>query len=414
MDFIKIFIFIETLAIICIAVKSNPDIFSPVKFYLIFSIFFYLNIYFQDVSIETIGCYFLIIQAIGLCALLEKKLLSSIIVDNDSNKVIGKIIWILSLPPLFIIGYYIYDAGGFFEYLGILALRVQVWSGHGPLTMIINWLPTLNLVYFGSFLLNKKKSFFDILTYGLHFILFLIIGLLTASRSYIGISILGMAVVWAYLIGIPKIRSLILVGVSLVVFAGYMGAVRNNYGEGMTFDSLGKSLTESNFESAQMSYGIDPLEVIFATSEKAPLLGGTYLTLFTNIIPRSIWANKPDTGGLIFTKEYTDDQSGLSYFATGAITEAVMNFGKLLGVAFGSIQILVFFITGSLVYNKYYCLASKNKKSLSVFFIIGFYYLILSFSKVSYGEFTDVFQALLLFNIFPLVLIRLGLRLMDE
>lgn len=367
MDYIKIFIFIETLLIIFIAVKSNPDIFSPVKFYLIFSIFFYLNIYVKDVNIETLACYFFIIQIIGLCAFIEKKLATKIIIYQDYNLFIGKVVWILTIPPLFIMWYYIYDAGGLFEYLGILALRVQAWSGHGPLTMVINWLPTLNLVYFSSLLLSKKTGFLNILSYSLHFILFIIIGLLTASRSYIGISILGMAVVWAYLIGIPKIRNLVLISISLIAFAGYMGAVRNNYGEGMTFDSLAMSLTESKFESTQMSYGIDPLEVIFTAPEKAPLLGVTYLTLFTNVIPRSFWINKPDTGGLIFTKEYTDDQSGLSYFATGAITEAVMNFGKLPGLAFGIIEILFIFITGSLAYNKYYYRTSKNKKSLSIF-----------------------------------------------
>lgn len=410
MALLKIFIFLETVVLILIAMKKNPDIFSPVKFYLLFSIFFYLNIYFTDIKIETLICYFILIQIIGICALLEKKLPHKININRDSILSYEAVLWAITFPPLIIMYYYINDAGGVLEYLGILALRVQAWSGQGPLTMVINWMPTINLVYFGYFILNKDKSFLKKVRYALHFGLFVIIGLLTGSRSYVGISILGMVVVWAYVKGLPKTRNIVLVAFVLTVFAGYMGAVRNTYGEGMTFDSLANSLTASNFENAQMSYGVDPLEVIFSTPEKPPLLGLTYLTLATNLIPRYYWPDKPDTGGLIFTKEYTDDQSGLSFYATGAITEAIMNFGKIAGLGFGIFEILVFFISGSLLYNKYFCVRIKNGGSLSVLFVIGFYYLILSFSKISYGEFTDVFQALLMFNLLPLILIGFCLQ----
>jgi hypothetical protein len=159
-----------------------------------------------------------------------------------------------------------------------------------------------------------------------------------------------------------------------------------------------------------MSYGVDPLEVIFSAPEKPPLLGSTYLTLATNLIPRYFWPDKPDTGGIIFTREYTDDQSGLSYYATGAITEAIMNFGKGAGLVFGVVEIFIIFISGSLVYNNYYCARSENGGSLHILYVIGFYYLVLSFSKISYGEFTDVFQTLLVFNLLPLILIGLCLR----
>jgi hypothetical protein len=411
MGLLKIFIFLETITLIFIAMKKNPDVFSPVKFYLLFSIFFYLNIYFIDVKLETLACYFVLIQAIAICALLEKKLPHKINFNHDSILSYEAILWVLTLPPLIIMYYYIDNAGGVLEYLGVLALRVEAWSGQGPLTMVINWMPTINLVYFGCFLLDKDKGFFKKVRYFLHFGLFVAIGLLTGSRSYVGISILGMVVVWSYIKGVPKIRNIVVVAFVLIVFAGYMGAVRNTYGGGMTFDSLVNSLTASNFENAQMSYGVDPLGVIFSTPEKPPLLGATYLTLVTNLIPRYYWPDKPDTGGLIFTKEYTDDQSGLSFYATGAITEAIMNFGEIAGLIFGVFQILFLFLLGSLAYNKYFCSNFKSGYSLSVLFVIGFYYLILSFSKISYGEFTDVFQALLVFNLLPLILIGFSFRL---
>ena len=360
MYLIKIFIFVETLLIFLIAIKKNNDLFSPVKFYLLFSTFFYIKIYFKDVQNETLICYFLLIQIVGICALIENNLPSKVNISNISSLFFEKVLWILTFPPLIIICYYIYDAGGLLEYLGILASRVKVWSGQGPQTMVINWMPTLNLVYFSYIILNKDESLLKKLRYGLHFVLFIIIGLLTASRSNIGICILGMIFVLGYVKGRPKIQNIIFVALLLVAFAGFIGGVRNTYGVGMSFDSLVNSFTESKFENAQLAYGIDPLEVIFTAPEKPPILGSTYLTLATNLIPRHFWPNKPDTGGIIFTEKYTDDQSGLSYYATGAITEGIMNFGQVAGLIFGICEIFVFFISGSLAYNKYFFKWIKN------------------------------------------------------
>lgn len=409
MNYIKIFILIETILLCLISYVKNPDIFSPAKFYLLFSIFFYLAIYFENVEIETLICYFFLIQAIAFCVFLEKKrskIISPVIIKLSS---IVLIIWLASIPSILIMLYFIYDAGGLFEYLLILSLRVEVWKGQGFLIMILNMLPVFNLIYFGHLISHSDTNIKHKIFFGFHFIVFFIIGLLTASRSYVGISILGMVFLWAYIIRKPSIKYLLTVSIFLIFFAGFMGALRNEYGSSISFDSLMKNIENSKFENAQMAYGTSPLEIIFTSPEKPLLWGATYLTLFTNIIPRVLWPNKPDTGGVIFTKEYTDDQTGLSYVATGAITEAILNFGISFGFVFGIIFIFTLFLSGSFLYNKYFC-KNNLKKQIDLLFIISFYYFIISISKFSYGEFTDIFQTLIFFNLLPLFIIKIATK----
>lgn len=412
MLYLKLLILAETLLIFGLAMVRNPDPFSPAKFYLVFSTFFYLAIYLQDVRVETLLCYFVLIQAIAVCVFLEKRAVrQAVFVGENDGTLISRIVWLLTIPPVVVMLYYVYDAGGLSQYFGVLARRVDAWKGQGAMTVLLNTLPVLNLVYFGSVVSTRKTNRKQEILYGLHFIIFVIIGLLTASRSYIGISILGMCVVWAYLVRVPRLRHLVIVSLALVLFAGFMGAARNDYHAGMTVDSVGRMLADTKFETAQVGYGVSPLEVIFESPERVYMWGGTYLTLVTNMVPRAIWPDKPDTAGVIFTREYTPDQTGLSYFATGAVTEAILNFGKTFGVLFGLTFNFLLFILGSILYNRYICGDGSSNRYVGLLFVVGFYYVVLSISKFSYGEFTDVFQTLVFFNLAPLALIRIGLYL---
>jgi len=410
MIYVKLFLLVETLLIFGLALRRNPDPFSPVKFYLVFTGFFNLSIYFSEVMPETLFCYFALIQFIAVCVFVEKKcVLKTISVSAETCAVINQAVWVLTIPPVAVMLYYLYDAGSLSAYLGVLSKRVELWRGEGVLTVLLNMLPVLNLVYFGSVAATRKTNRKNLYLYALHFILFFIVGLLTASRSYIGVSILGMCVVWAHLVRIPRLRYLFAVSVLLLLFVGFTGAIRNYYNVGMTFDSVMKVVEKAKFETAQMGYGVSPLEVIFKSPERVHLGGATYLTLITNVVPRYFWPEKPDTGGIIFTREYTEDQSGLSYYATGAVTEAVLNFGKKIGVPVGLILNFMLLISGCLFYNRTFCEDCKCDRNTGLLLVVVYYYAILSLSKFSYGEFTDIFQTLIFFNLVPLLLIRFAL-----
>lgn len=410
MIYLKAALFFEIIAIAGFSLARNPDPFSPSKFYLLFSVFFSLAIYFQEVRMETLLCYFVLIQLVGICVFMERTGGTSKAAISDTKfRDLLITIWILTIPPLLVILFNIYEAGGILSYLGSLYRRVEMWRGRGIMTMLLNFLPALNLLYFGAVLAARKtNSFARIALYSVHFLLFLTVGLMSGSRSYIGVSILGMCLVWGYSVGFPRIRNLVVVAVILVMFAGVMGAVRNSYREGMSLDSVVKMFSSAELESAQMAYGVSPLEVIFSAPERLHLLGATYLTLFTNVIPRSIWKGKPDTGAIIFTREYTPDRSGLSYFATGSVTEAILNFGKPAGVFIGLAINAAFLFSGVFFYNTYAVGRDSAAGVRGIFGISLYFFIVLAVSKISYGEFTDVLQTMFLFQIFPLVLVGCG------
>lgn len=416
---IKIILFVETLFLVWLSLRMNKDMFSPVKIYLLFSTFFYLSIYFQDVKIETLLSYFLLIQSIALCQYLEwKRVKFSIYITDINIGLLRKIIWFLSIPGIVTMIFFISESGGIWEYMLTLNLRVESWRGQGHFIVLLNTLPTLNLIYFASILVDDKKNKSDILLYISHFLIFFMMGLLTGSRSYIGISLVGMYVMWSYIVRPQKIIYIALVSIFLIFFVGVIGAVRNNYSEVLDDGWLASVFSGDKFESSQMAYGVNPLEIIFGASntiygvsESVFLGGSTYLSLLTNWMPRAIFPWKLDTGGIIFTKVYTGDHwEGLSILSPGAVAEAIMNFGEPVGVVFGVVLNFIFLLWGCMLYNRIIIESEKQSGAINLIFIVAYFYSLMAFARFSYGEFTDVFQSLIFFNLLPLALINIGLR----
>ena len=402
----------ETVIIALLAWLKNRDPFSPVKIYLMFSTFFFAAIYYQDVRWETLVCYALLVQSIAFSLFFERKVgKTSVIVATINFRRLYTTIWLLSLPGMATMIYFVYEAGGLLQYLLSLAYRVQTWKGQGYFVILLNTLPTLNLIYFAGIIQDQQRKSSSVILYVLHFVILLMVGLLTASRSYIGVSLFGMCVIWTYLVRIPKYRYILMLAGFLVAFASVMGTIRNdNYGGEAGEGFLEKQAEGGRLENAQMGYGVSPLEIVFKSPEKVFLGGLSYLSLFTNLIPRVVWPGKPDTGGVIFTRAYTDDQSGFSYLATGAITEAILNFGTFFGIAFGVFANLFVFLCGCVFYNRVISKYSRPGLRANAFGIVAYFYVILTFARFSYGEFTDIFQSLIFFNLVPLGLVNLGLR----
>lgn len=406
---IKYTLIFELIFIGLIALKKNPDIFSPVKIYLIVTTFFNLAIFFREIQLETLICFLILIQFIAICVCIEKRISPMDIEKSNYNK-IYRLVWLASIPGISVMLYFIYDAGGLLEYIYALNMRVSEWRGKGFLTVLFNMIPTLSLIYFASIIANQRRKPLDIAVFIVFFIIFVTIGLLTASRSYIEVTLLGMVLVWSYIINPISISKLAGFATFLILLSGLIGGLRNHE---YSIPELDFQTLSGIYESEQTAYGVNPLEIIFESDEKVLLGGKSYITLFTNFIPRVIWEDKPDTAGVIFTKLYTDDQTGLSYIATGAVAEAVLNFGKSFGPAIGLAINFIVLVLGCIYYKKNFTQpkTSKNKKSVSIFTLVSYFYITLSFSRFSYGEFTDIFQSLFFFNLLPLMIVSYLSRL---
>jgi oligosaccharide repeat unit polymerase len=403
MDFGKIFILMMTIAIFAISYVRNKDLLSPVKIYVAYSFFFYVGFYSNAVLWETFYCYAALIASIGVSLFFEPsvKSVSKPINFLRRNNFYYKI-WAFTIPGIAVKLYLIVEAGGIFEYLSSLVFRVRDWAGQGHLLIWFYIIPVINLVYFSEVIYSKNKSFSIIFGYVCHFCVFLLIGLMTGSRSYIAITILGMLFVYSYIVKPVKIVSIAIFGISLMLLAGFIGAARNNF-DNIGSESFFSSATSiGEFESTQLSYGIIPLEIIFGSAEHENLLGETYLSILTNYIPRGIYPSKPDTGGIAFTKIYMDDQwGGLSNLATGSVTEAVMNFGIIFGVPFGIVLNFLLFMIGCFLYRKTIVCSKGGFRRISTIHIVMYYYSILSIARFSFAEFTDILQSLVFYALIP-------------
>ena len=397
----KIFLIVLTVIIFIFAWVKNKDIFSPVKIYLAYSVFFYLGIYTVKVQWLTLICYFTLLLSIALCLNFEPSTSGRIpSVKFPKYGQLQKLIWLLSVPGILVKIFFIYRAGGIDAYLYSLAFRVKDWAGQGYLVVWFYVLPALNLIYFCALITNKNRKWRTIVGYLIHFSIFLTVGLLTGSRSYVAITLLGMVMMYSYLVKPVRLFWVSIAGILLIILAGLIGAARNDFGN-MSDTNLLESITSTDkFETAQTSYGIIPLELVFGSPEKTLLYGATYLSIFTNIIPRSIFPNKLETGGIAFTRIYTGDQyGGTSNLATGAVTEAIINFGKPLGMIFGVVLNAVFLIVGCFAYRR--LMAKKLMNRITIFHVTAYFYLILGIARFSFAEFTDIFHSMLFYALIP-------------
>src|SRR5207247_1379491 len=141
-----------------------------------------------------------------------------------------------------------------------------------------------------------------------------------------------MAMVHHYLVKRASLRWLVVVGASALIVASILGVAREGVAigdEGLVTGLSESKEAESSLSFAWATYGTMPLELVLEAPYVNLHYGFTYLTWITNAIPRAFWPDKPDSGGVVLTKEYTGDSwGGSSHLSTGLLPEAVITFGQ--------------------------------------------------------------------------------------
>jgi hypothetical protein len=129
-----------------------------------------------------------------------------------------------------------------------------------------------------------------------------------------------------------NVRTAAVLAVSLVLGAR-TGVVRDSFRVGE--DDFKTVLADADqiLSIPTLKYGVTPLDLLVEAGPLKLAYGSTLLSLFTNAVPRNWWPDKPDTGGVFFTKEYTGDEwEGASNLTPTILGEAVINFGWLVGI----------------------------------------------------------------------------------
>jgi len=387
------------------------DVFSPEKLILIALGMFFGDVFFNDYSLEFNLVYVAILTSFVAVVVLLSPILrrnmkslasaSSLEMHHKSNDLlIGyKFFWLLSIPALLAQVWMIQLFGGIEGYINVLAMRVVEFRGLGWLTSIIKTFSVINLVYFSYLVTRSRRKRRDVAIYMLHFGLFLFMGLLTGSRGSLLVNPVLMLLIYHHSVQRISLRWLSAFALSAVLLASVLELARQgvSFGEGGLVTGLSAERQDDrkmSFRWAQ--YGTIPLNLVLDENNASKQYGFTYLTVITNFVPRVIWPTKPDTGGIVLTKEYTDNAwGGSSNLSTGIFPEAIINFGQPLGVIVGTLQFCAL-VGGLLLYYVRFRRRKLVNNRYQFVYSVRFAYISWAAMALIVGEFTNTMITLLI------------------
>lgn len=395
------------------AVISNPDMLSPAKFYLLFFLVFHAGALFSPTSIAT-GMLILVVLCVGILTVaLEiagaQRGTTTFTVPPSAGATkrdYTALLWALSMVPLATQFYMIQYFGGFEGYVRSISLRVVEWAGFGWARTLIALFIPINMAYF-AIGLRQRRPWSWWAFYGVHFLLLVGMGLLAGSRSILLNVFIVQLVLWNYLHSRVRGQTAGLLAIVLILAAMTLGVFRNIVRfENGTFSTT-SATTQREASFASFYYGVDPLEIIVNT-EHPPLAGGsTFLSLVTNVIPRTLWPDKPDTGGVFFTKNYVGDiWLGFSNLTPTFLGEWIINFGWAIGIigyflCYGTIFLIV-----NRSYRRIRDRSWGPSSDLFAIDVLIYTWTMLAFVGLMVGELTNVVISLVTTQLLPLWCIR--------
>lgn len=395
------------------SLATNRDIFSPVKLYLFCLFLFFADIFFTPYDLAVSTTY-LGLLVLGLFLAIQeshlpkpsKTPLSARVVSRPQLRRITVMLWLVSIVPLCAQAYLVTLMGGFEGYVNTLGLRVMEHRGLGPITIVIGVFPVINLVYFVVGLLSRNARPAWWLGFCLHMCLFLIIGLLSGSRGLLLNNFVLMLITYHYLRREVSIITAVTTAMALIVVAGVIGIARNGYRVGDHGLETGLRDAEQVFQTTHFRYGLIPLELVFSRSPDDLEYGLTFLSVFTNPIPRKLWPEKPDSGGLVLTKKYTGDAwDGYSNLSPGLIGESVLNFGWWFGVPFGFVLLWLLMTYVLARYSDMLRKRNRHGGLALVWPILSHIIIMRAITSLPCGEFTNTLVATVIGRLLPLAFV---------
>lgn len=188
----------------------------------------------------------------------------------------------------------------------------------------------------------------------------------------------------------------------------FLGAIRNNVSTSDGFVTVNNISAFDNLELSHFKYGLIPLEIITDASDIDFQYGLTYLSLLTNFIPREIYPEKLDSGGIYFTKKYTGDAWGGFEFSYWSCYRGHNKFWFFYGPIIGFLSIFLFYIAGIQFYKKF---IFKRRTGVSGLLIIPYVYFVLLAARYSCSEFSYVIFNFILTVLLPYFVVVFFIKL---
>jgi len=398
-----------------LSLRLTRDIAAPQLLYCAAFGFFFFSIFIEKHSIYLYLVYvssLLIVLASCFLYNTSSSSRNKIQLKNQANfKVPAAAIWFLSLPAILGMLYMIEMFGGLSSYIVAAQHGTKSFWGMGPLKTIIATYYPLSLYYFALMIAGKRTRTAYII-FSFHFVILVVLALLSLSRGTLLTHLVFMVLVWHF--ARKKLSSIFVAFglLMLISFASVYGVVR----ETLTIDdgnfSVGLDNQEQVYKSEWMEFGTFPFERVVNANEVKKHFGSTYVTAITIFVPRNIWPEKPDPGGVVFTNEYAPEfYDEFSHFTTGLYPEAMMNFGIVFGIIFGHIQLTLMLILLSIYYkNVNNKLNFYPKTHKSILGLVIYIYVTWGMVMLMTGEFTTIVKGIII-KVIVLMLSFVFLRL---
>lgn len=396
MQFLTFFFYILTL-FNCLFITRS--IISPIMIFIVNSGVFFSSIFLNSHSVLAYVIYFTILSCINFHNILIYKWV------NVSNNI--KVTHALFYPKtkfLFILLFitlvlylFINKFGGLFTFIIASKRGTEEFYGLGHYKTAVGMIYPLGLISYILYSFNVSKKPLDFIINFIIQLFVIFIALLSMSRGTI-INYFISLFLCSFILG-QKFSKLTYVSFAIIAltFASFLGSVRETINFNDSSFSLGVENTDTKFKTEWMEFGTFPIDQIYYNQNNELSYGLTYLTAITNLVPRAIWPKKPDPGGVVFTRDYTNGMyDEFNQYSTGLFPEAMINFGIFGGYIFGVSLFLFLTIGSSYLYYKY-ILNKFYIHSIKDAFILTFYiYLFLSIPALLTAEFTNVITALII------------------
>ncbi len=324
---------------------------------------------------------FVVAFMLGFLAMAKRRLDSASAIPFN-----GRIVFLMSVAyvgvSLLATAYFIVRAGGIFNHLASLGLRMGVFEGKGVLLSFMTLsAPALILSYL---LFVKKRGLLTLGWFAFVFAMAVFTGVMTGSRGGLAAVFLCLLIIRHYVVKpLTIVQSFLVVGVLAVFLVAFIALVRQpSLGE----DLSRLSATELTTETLTILYGkgtFKEFNSIARVHEKFPvehtyLNGTSLLAALTFPIPRAIMPDKLPGGSELFTRLVRPEiwSQGRGDRVT-FIGELFMNFGWL-GVFLGGL------VLGVLVSGLYNAMLSYQG---AVFYVALYAIGLVSFVSLIRGDF---------------------------
>jgi hypothetical protein len=398
-----------------VALVSNRDLFSPAKLYLLNFAVFFGAAFIHDLSPGTAGLCLLVVSFGTLAALFERTPprirsgnVESCVLYGHRRAVAT--IWALTIGPLAAFVYLVIHAGGFWSFVAKSGGRTVEWRGLGWAVTLMLGIGVLNLSYLAVGLLGRRNRRWWI-AFAVHGLITVSVLGISGSRSAILSHLVIMAMLFNYLHRRLTIVAAAFAAASLLFAALFLGSLREQI-YGIMSEGTGEISEAWSLKQDSFSYGTTALERILHMDPRTLAHGTTFLSLFTNAVPRGWWPSKPDSGGIFLTKHYFDDAwDGASNVTPTFLGEWIINFGLPLGtVGFVIAQALILRLL-SVRYTRT-CGGLGGPRTVDMALRIVLYLCLLwALVGLMVGEVTNTLLLFMLTRVAPIAAIRLGSRL---